>query len=161
MAYYKNNYKNRNNRYNGGYEMKNNYRYNENRPQEQTRPTGKRIDLTQFKNNKVEEVYDMNGKKYIVNLNFPDKLIRAMLSIRTKIMELNSIDSTDYEAIYDKTYGQLKDIVLVLINNNPDNQKYTWEDISDGFDNIFAMEYVVTELLNLSANKSEKPSNKR
>lgn len=87
--------------------------------------------------------------------------IRAMLSIRTKIMELNSIDSTDYEAIYDKTYGQLKDIVLVLINNNPDNQKYTWEDISDGFDNIFAMEYVVTELLNLSANKSEKPSNKR
>ena len=139
-----------NNRYNKRFNKSGNRNYNnnngfnryDNRQHEQ--PANKKLSLTQFQNNTLE-IEDINGKTYVINMNLPNEVIDCMVKVQSKFKNISKSENGEQ---FSEVYDGLKDIILAVMNNNPDGTIYKWDEIKSGFDNIFAMNYMISAILN-------------
>ena len=87
----------------------------------------------------------MNGNTYVINSNLSNEVIDSAVKIQSKFKKIKNSETGEQ---FSEVYAGLKEIVLSVLNNNPDGVIYKWDEIKSGFDNIFAMNYVITNLLN-------------
>ena len=78
-------------------------------------------------------------------MNLPNEVIDCMVKVQSKFKNISKGENGEQ---FSEVYDGLKDIILAVMNNNPDGTIYKWDEIKSGFDNIFAMNYMISAILN-------------